>query len=89
MYLADLVQGASHTVTLQHCSMGDMEQKLVDAVKGWGQELSWQIEVLEVLGTKSTEVKLLFIGLSPESAVREANKLLEQGEHSSCHGDLM
>ena len=77
-------------MTLQHCSMGDIEQKLVDAVVGWrGQELSWQIKVLEVLGTKSTAVKLLFIGLSPESAVREANKLVDEGERSPCMGDRM
>ena len=86
MHLADLVQGASHTLPLQHCSMADVDTGLVKAVKGWGQGPSWQIKVLEVLGTKNDLVKLWFSDATAAEAIAEANTLLEQGERLPCHG---
>ena len=66
--------------------MADVDTRLVQAVKGWGQGPSWQIKVLEVLGTKNDPVKLWFIDATTAEAIAEANTLLEQGERLPCHG---
>ena len=89
MHLADLVQGANHSLSLQHCNMDNIDTRLVEAVERLGQEPSWQFKVLKVLGNESTAVKEWFIRLSQPTAVAEANKMLNEGEHSPCHGDRM
>ncbi len=68
--------------------MDDINERLVQAVKGWGQEPSWQIKVLDVLGTKADLVKLWFIRAPGQStAIAAANELLAEDKRLTCHGD--
>ena len=67
--------------------MDDTNERLTQAVEGWGQEPLWQVKVLEVLGTKNTAVKLWFIRAHQSTAVAAANELLAEGERLPFHGD--